>query len=146
MACPARGSWWIGWGMQPSALVVGVMPASARAAFELVLAVALGLAFLGVLVAIVVTAYDVVGNNHAVEAYRAERRNRLSVIRRLEAEGTRTDDVAATLADLARFFDGPVRSEKSAGIDVAVAGTTNPATAGSGDEQDRQILGEGNRR
>lgn len=145
MACPARGSWWIAWVLQSSALPAGVGHVSARTTFELILAVALGLAFLGTVIAVAVTAFDIVGNNRAVETYRAERRNRLSVIRRLEAERTRTDEVTATLADLARFFDDPLRSQELAGIDVAATESAVPAPAGSDGEQDHHVLEEGNR-
>lgn len=147
MACPAIGSWWIGWGLQSTVLSAGTLHASARITFELILAAALGLAFLGALIAVAVTAFDVVGSNHEVEADRGERRNRLSVIRRLEAERTRTDEVTATLADLIRFFDAPPRSRDGdpAGIDVAGTEPAISTAAGFDEGRDRHVLEEGNR-
>ena len=146
MAGPAVGSWWIGWGVRSTLLSTGTAPSSARAGFGLVLAVTLGLALLGTLIAVVITAHDVTSNNRQVEVYRGERRDRLSVIRRLEAERLRTDEVTATLADLARFFDGPPRPGEPVAVDVVASGTAGPGfsrDSGADDEWDHRALGEG---
>jgi hypothetical protein len=112
MACPAIGPWGIGGQLPVSALPAAAAAGSARATFELVLALAMGIACLGVLLAIVMTISDGRRRNRGVVRDRRERRDRRGHARRLEAERRRADEVTATAIDLARSVDCPFRTSE----------------------------------